>query len=59
MKLKMSLPVALGEGSEPSSQVDWNVTRRCQDTHFYSAERKPQKRPAISAPFPLAIFSVF
>lgn len=26
MTLKKSLPVALGEGSEPSSQADWNVT---------------------------------
>ena len=35
MTLKMSLSVALGEGSEPSSQADWNVTYHCQDTHIF------------------------
>lgn len=37
MTLAMSLPVALGEGSEPLSQGDWNVTYHCQDTHVFIA----------------------
>ena len=36
MTLKMSLPVALGEGSEPLSQADWNVTYHCQETHIFT-----------------------
>lgn len=41
MTLKMSLSVALGEGSEPSSQADWNVTYHCQDTHIFIEGLEP------------------
>ena len=58
MTLKMSLPVALGEGSEPLSQADWNVTYHCQETHIFteSSEKISVRTHYFFCTFPFGYF---
>lgn len=58
MTLKMSLPVALGEGSEPLSQADRNVTYQCQEAHIFteSSEKISVRPHYFFCTFPFGYF---
>lgn len=56
-----SLPVALGEGSEPLSQGDWNVVNHHEDTNVCIASSEHiSVRPSFLCTFPFgSLFGTF